>query len=148
MTDVETTPVECPSCGRVSRIDPAARSRDEFCAHCDYPLFWAVEPSGANAVDAGEGRRRLPGMTGVRTIGALSCPTCTEPNRADVEHCVRCGAVLRPEPIVTEEVVVVEAVPEPEPEWIRPPIGSMVPIYLMFLLVPSVVLLVLLAVVV
>ena len=145
MSDLDTVPVECPSCGRISRIDPTARSRDEFCGSCDYPLFFAVEVPRQDTSALGEGRRRLPGMTGLRTVGALRCPTCNEPNPATAERCVRCGSILRPEPVVAETTVVIE--PVVEAEWSRPPVGSMTWIYILFLLVPTGVLLALLAIV-
>lgn len=146
MSDLDTMPVECPSCGRISRIDPTARSRDEFCRSCDYPLFWAVDTPREATLELGEGRRRLPGMTGLRTVGSLRCPSCTEPNPASAERCVRCGSELNPEPVMNEPTVVIE--PElVEPEWSRPPIGSMTWVYLVFVLVPLAFLLVMLAIV-
>lgn len=146
MTDVQTTPVECPSCGRISRIDPTARSRNEFCGYCDYPLFFAVQAPVTVPAELGEGRRRLPGMSGLRTIGALPCRNCTEPNPARAEVCIRCGSVLHPDPVVVEPTVVIE--PEvPEVEVIRPPIPSMRWIYTAVFLVPTVLLLLLLAIV-
>ena len=31
----------CPECGQVTTLETVRRAADEFCPHCDYPLFWA-----------------------------------------------------------------------------------------------------------
>ena len=33
--------IVCPECGQVTELPAIRRSADEFCRHCDYPLFWA-----------------------------------------------------------------------------------------------------------
>ena len=33
--------IVCPECGLVTSLTAIRRAADEFCAHCDYPLFWA-----------------------------------------------------------------------------------------------------------
>jgi hypothetical protein len=64
--------IVCPECGQLSRFVAIRRAADEFCAHCDYPLFWAPTAlplvTGATASDATV--RRLPGAGGRMMIGA------------------------------------------------------------------------------
>ena len=33
--------ITCPECGEGSMIDPTQRRAEDFCPHCDFPLFWA-----------------------------------------------------------------------------------------------------------
>jgi predicted RNA-binding Zn-ribbon protein involved in translation (DUF1610 family) len=118
-----TVDVTCPSCGRMARIDAARRDAADFCATCDFPLFWAVErvplPGGQAVGDSG--LRRLPGTVGRAALASLACPVCTEPNAPSAVHCVRCGNELRPRPVVVAApappppVVVQE--PEPRRVW-------------------------------
>ncbi len=105
--------VTCPECGTVTELPAIRRSADEFCRHCDYPLFWLpsavpVTTPGGNAATA---LRRLPGAGGRQRIGSKDCPACGELNPLGAVDCLRCGAALDPQP---EEPVVVAA-PEPEP---------------------------------
>lgn len=102
--------VECPGCGAARRTDPSRRDADGFCGACDFPLFWAFDRLPlAGGTGAGAGLRRLPGTVGRATLASLRCPACTEPNPPTAVLCVRCDAVLRPEPVV-------EAAPAPRPE--------------------------------
>jgi rubredoxin len=103
--------VVCPTCGTPARVDGVRRESADFCATCDYPLFWAVERHPAALNEGSDtGLRRLPGTAGRASLAALRCPSCTEPNAPSATHCARCGAELRPAPVV------VELPPEPEPE--------------------------------
>lgn len=107
--------VTCPSCGTVTELPAIRRSADEFCPHCDYPLFWsrtevATTVPGGNAATA---LRRLPGAGGRQRIGSKVCPECGELNPLGTIACLRCGADLDPKP--PEPVVELPPAPEPEP---------------------------------
>ena len=39
--------IVCPECGQVTTLTAIRRAADEFCAHCDYPLFWAPTAAAA-----------------------------------------------------------------------------------------------------
>jgi len=106
--------IVCPECGLVTQLTAIRRAADEFCVHCDYPLFWAPTalPLVAGSVPSDATLRRLPGTAGRVAIGTLVCPRCGELNPMTETHCIRdlCGAPLHPEPL-----------PEPEPEPEPPP---------------------------
>ena len=107
--------VLCPECGLVTTVPAMRRAADEFCTHCDYPLFWA--PSAVPVSTGGEGSdttlRRLPGAGGRQLIGTRVCLTCGELNGLVAQFCTRCGNDMDPPVIVPE--------PEPEPEPLPPP---------------------------
>ncbi len=113
--------VTCPECGTAAEADPAQRRAEDFCARCDFPLFWArstvVLPSGEQT---GASLRRLPGTIGRAATASVPCPHCGEPNSPAAEICVRCSLTMHPAP--EPEPVVVQAPPpppllqEPEPE--------------------------------
>lgn len=87
--------VVCPECGTVARVAINRRESHDFCAECDFPLFWT--PSQVvlgDAGAAGAALRRLPGTAGRAAIGALTCPHCTEANPISGETCLRCGGEL------------------------------------------------------
>ena len=113
--------VICPECGRATELVAVRRAAEEFCGHCDFPLFWApsnvpVTTPGANA-DAT--LRRLPGAGGRNRVGSLICPECGELAPMSATHCQRCSADLNPppppEPVVVVEAPAPVAVLEPEP---------------------------------
>jgi hypothetical protein len=109
-TDEEVT---CPNCGAVARISSARRDSEAFCPTplCDFPLFWAQarRPAAPPVGDDGDGAlRRLPGTVGRSSLASLPCPACHERNSATGVFCVRCGAELRPAPVVVRA-------PEPAP---------------------------------
>jgi hypothetical protein len=121
-----STLIMCPECGQASELDAIRRGADEFCSHCDFPLFWARAnlPTGSDAAAVDDSRRRLPGTAGRRTVGSRACPECHELNPLGNTHCIRCSAVLDPEPVVVvpeplppppAPVVVVE--PPPKRRW-------------------------------
>lgn len=101
--------IVCPECGLVTTLPAIRRAADEFCGHCDYPLFWAptavplATPTGASDATL----RRLPGVGGRMLIGTEVCPECGELNPMSETNCIRCGALLHPVPE--------EPVPEPPP---------------------------------
>lgn len=103
--------ITCPECGQVTDLPAIRRAADEFCTHCDYPLFWA--PSSVPLMSGGPSSdttlRRLPGAGGRMLVGTQVCPVCGELNPMSVTHCIRCTADLNPPP------------PEPEPEPLPPP---------------------------
>jgi Zn ribbon nucleic-acid-binding protein len=116
----------CPGCGSVTEVESFAKSSEEFCRTCDYPLFWATPPQewvAANGDTAEVTLRRLPGAGGKQAIATAACPTCNELNAVDAEYCIRCGGPMvlvdepEPEPEPEEE----EPEPEPEPELIEEP---------------------------
>lgn len=91
--------VECPGCGRPAWLEGIDQSSDEFCEHCDAPLFFAEparrEPAAAvEEPEAPVGRR--PGFDGRRVVLGERCHVCREPNKADATYCRRCGAELHP----------------------------------------------------
>jgi hypothetical protein len=106
--------IVCPECGQITSLTAIRRAADEFCPHCDFPLFWAPAAAplvaGSSANDAT--LRRLPGAGGRQMIGTLVCPTCGELNPMSETWCIRCGSPLHPLP---------EPEPEPEPEPPPPP---------------------------
>ncbi|HET9691638.1 MAG TPA: hypothetical protein VFP61_10825 [Acidimicrobiales bacterium] len=101
--------ITCPACATVSHFDELQRDAASFCRSCDYPLFWtrAAQLATVGAGD-GAGLRRLPGAAGRQAVATLECPSCTEPNLVTAAICIRCGADMRPGPVV--------AAPEPQPE--------------------------------
>ena len=110
--------IVCPECGTRSELPAIRRSSDEFCPHCDYPLFWvssaiAVTKPGANSDTT---LRRLPGAGGRQRVGSKVCPECGELNPVTETHCLRCRADLDPKP--PEPVVAVE---QPKPVVRKPP---------------------------
>jgi hypothetical protein len=119
-----TTVVSCPECGAAAMIDPTRRDAQDFCAHCDFPLFWARNDLVlADPFDGGGGAsRRLPGTVGRVATASISCPHCTEPNLPTAQICIRCGLSMQiqappppPPPPVPEPVYV------PEPEVVKQP---------------------------
>lgn len=111
--------VDCPGCGTPNRTDPSRREAEGFCKTCDFPLFWAFDrlPVGGGTGE-GAGLRRLPGTVGRATLASLRCPACTEPNPPAAVDCVRCGALLRPEPVLLlPPPPLPEQVPNALPWW-------------------------------
>lgn len=106
--------VTCPECGTVTELPAIRRAADEFCRHCDYPLFWtpSAVPAAVGGASAESTLRRLPGAGGRQRIGSKVCPDCGELNPLSGINCLRCGADLDPRPV---EPVVEVAAPEPEP---------------------------------
>jgi hypothetical protein len=101
--------ITCPGCGSQVEIDQYAKSSQEFCPTCDYPLFWATPPPPLvfeDGTNTDTTMRRLPGAGGKQTVASVACPTCMELNALDAVTCIRCGGPM----------VLVEAEPEPEPE--------------------------------
>lgn len=126
-------PITCPGCGAARSIEVFHRTAGEFCAACDYPLFWSPEARRlARQVTTGSGLDRLapsdlavdPSARPGGGIAIIDCPVCAEPNPWAAEHCLRCDAELRPaapppiepepqpEPVVAPELA-------PSPWWAR-----------------------------
>ncbi|WPF81328.1 hypothetical protein SANBI_002617 [Sanguibacter sp. 4.1] len=124
-----TTTVTCPECGTTALITDGRRDASDFCAACDFPLFWSrttTEVRG-DLVDTDDALRRLPGTDGRGLAYSVPCPTCGELNLATARTCLRCtGSMVPPPPPVPvplpqpQPVVVVEPEPEPEttPWWL------------------------------
>jgi hypothetical protein len=110
--------ITCPECGQVTRLVTVRRAADEFCSHCDFPLFWArVDlPVEEGAVTASATLRRLPGAGGRMTIGTKVCPACGELNPMANTHCIRCAADLDPRPPEPAPPPPPPPPPPPEPE--------------------------------
>jgi uncharacterized paraquat-inducible protein A len=106
--------VVCPECGQVTTLPAIRRASDEFCSHCDYPLFWAptAVPIMTQSVSNDATLRRLPGAGGRQMIGTRVCPACGELNSIAEKFCTRCHADMDPQP---------EPEPELEPEPPPPP---------------------------
>lgn len=112
--------VTCPECGTVAMVALSRRESADFCARCDFPLFWTptqvVLDSGGGS---GESLRRLPGASGQAVVASTACPHCAEGNAITAVVCVRCGGLMNPPPPEPEPVVVAPPpppAPEPEPE--------------------------------
>lgn len=114
----QTEQVSCPECGRVATVTLTRRESVDFCANCDYPLFWTpskilVDRSGLSD----DSLRRLPGTVGRVAIASFPCPHCAEPNQVSAVDCIRCGRPLHPVHFVPPApVYVAPPPPEPEPE--------------------------------
>lgn len=110
--------VVCPECGQVSTLPSIRRASDEFCSHCDFPLFWAPTAVPAETVSASNDStlRRLPGAGGRLLIGTRVCPTCGELNSIAEKFCTRCHNDMDPQPLPV-------AAPPPPP----PPVPEVLP---------------------
>ena len=104
----------CPECGQVARVVAIRRAAEEFCTHCDYPLFWAptAVAMATPGVSSETTMRRLPGAGGRQRIGTRVCLECGELNALSATYCIRCGADLDPKP---------EPPPPPPPHPLPPP---------------------------
>jgi uncharacterized paraquat-inducible protein A len=113
--------IVCPECGTRTELPAIRRSSDEFCSHCDYPLFWVSSaiPTMKPGVNSDATLRRLPGAGGRQRVGSKVCPDCGELNPVTETNCLRCRAELDPRPpepvIVAPPPVVVERTPPPPP---------------------------------
>ncbi|MEY2571018.1 MAG: hypothetical protein QOE63_1368 [Acidimicrobiaceae bacterium] len=114
--------LECPGCGLVREVDRFRRTAGEFCARCDYPLFFAPTATAQRTVEA-ERRsdveralRRLPGDQ--HRFVTMTCPECDERNPATNVTCLRCGALLHPPPVMAAPAPL-----EPEPIEVPPQAG-------------------------
>jgi hypothetical protein len=118
--------VTCPECGEMATVDAARRNAQDFCRHCDFPLFWArntvILHSGQ---ETGASLRRLPGTVGRAATAALMCPHCGEPNSPAAQNCIRCLLPLHPVEVVAAPIFV----PPPEPERLPVPIGRDYPLW-------------------
>jgi len=105
----------CPECGLVTNLPTIRKAADEFCQHCDFPLFWAraslkiATPTSTS----GATLRRLPGAGGRVVVGTKVCPNCGELNGMAEAFCTRCAADLDPKPP--------EPAPAPPPPAPAPP---------------------------
>ena len=115
--------IVCPECGQVAHLIAVRRSADEFCTHCDYPLFWA--PSAVPMATPGSNNlatlRRLPGAGGRQRVGSKVCPECGELNPLKQTHCIRCAADLDPKPVVVAAPPPILVAPPAPPPAPRPP---------------------------
>jgi hypothetical protein len=110
--------ITCPECGHRTELLMVRRSSDEFCSHCDYPLFWAPSsiPATSPGVNSGDTLRRLPGAGGRTHIGSKICPECGELNPLGNVLCLRCDSELDPRPPEPEPVAAPPPPPPPPPE--------------------------------
>lgn len=119
--------VTCPDCGTAATVTLNRRDAVDFCAVCDFPLFW-TPTAVIRGTDGGadDSLRRLPGTAGRLTVASTPCPTCAEENPISAVTCLRCGGpmvlpVIAPEPIPEPEPVVPAPAPvverRPFPWW-------------------------------
>jgi hypothetical protein len=124
--DATTELVTCPECGTTALVTLNRRQSQDFCRHCDFPLFWTpteVVMDGVGVSD--DSLRRLPGTTGRAMTASIACPHCSEPNPVSAEVCVRCGLSMHvapppppPEPVyVPPAPVVYEPPPQKGTPW-------------------------------
>lgn len=115
--------ITCPECGTEQNLVAIRRGADEFCPHCDFPLFWAatamhtMQRGGSND----ETLRRLPGAGGRRRIGSKICPECGELNPVGNVNCLRCGEELDPRVPEVEAPVIIAPAAKPIPVFIETP---------------------------
>ena len=128
MTKLAVETVTCPECQTVAVATMNRRDAHDFCANCDYPLFWVPSKVFRDRGDGADASlRRLPGTLGQADRAAFPCPNCSEPNIVTATVCIRCGALLRPvaptapiyvaPPQPPEPVPVPEEVVIPTPWW-------------------------------
>jgi len=110
-----TDNVTCPECGWVQTIAPSRRDARDFCARCDFPLFWTPDALARGAAfDVGDASlRRLPGTVGRVAIASRPCPHCSEPNALSAEVCIRCHKPMTVVPEAPPPPPVYEVPPEP-----------------------------------
>jgi hypothetical protein len=121
--------ITCPECSASAMVELTRRDALDFCARCDFPLFWArdqvvvSDPMDSND----DALRRLPGTLGRVVIASLPCPHCNEPNLPTATLCVRCGLTLkasappsppRPRPVPLPEPPLEPLEDEPDHWWI------------------------------
>lgn len=110
--------VTCPECGAPAVVTLNRRQAEDFCRHCDYPLFWTpslVVLDGGNL--GADSLRRLPGTTGRAMTASVACPHCAEPNPVTAVNCVRCGLAMQ-----------MAAPPPPPPTYVPPPPPAPLPV--------------------
>jgi hypothetical protein len=117
--------ITCPECAYVSDLVAIRRSGDDFCTHCDYPLFWA--PTAETRPDDNPAPRlgRLPGVSGRGQGISRECSECYEPNPLSEPFCTRCGREfdapqVQPEPLETPAPLDVVEPHQVPPESARP----------------------------
>jgi len=113
--------VVCPECGTVTTLPAIRRASDEFCSHCDFPLFWAPSAVPASTVTENSDTtlRRLPGAGGRQIVGSRVCPTCGELNLLSAVRCVRCNGEMDPAPVVVPPPPPLPAPQPPPPPAVR-----------------------------
>lgn len=107
---MSTVELICPECGTLAATESGRRSSTDFCANCDYPLFWAGgKATTVVPAQVADHSRRAPGVAGAREYAQLPCPQCHELNDPAAIVCLRCGSAMAvPEPA--------PAPPPPQPE--------------------------------
>ena len=76
--------IVCPECGQVTSARRHPPAAEEFCTHCDYPLFWAptAVAMATPGVSSETTMRRLPGAGGRQRIGTRVCIRMRRAQRA------------------------------------------------------------------
>lgn len=92
--------ITCPECSASAMVELTRRDALDFCARCDFPLFWARDQVvHSDPVDSNDDAlRRLPGTLGRVVIASTPCPHCNEPNLPTATLCVRCGLTMQAGP--------------------------------------------------
>lgn len=79
--------ISCPRCARQTTLStPMQRSADEFCAECDFPLFWAP---ASDRAESGSGELR-----DTERLPDASCARCGMDNPVGSRFCNVCGEQL------------------------------------------------------
>jgi ssDNA-binding Zn-finger/Zn-ribbon topoisomerase 1 len=114
--------ITCPECGTVAQVQLTRRESGDFCAKCDFPLFWTPSTIqlGEGATD-GATLRRLPGTGGKQTVASTACPHCREANPITNSTCFRCGQPMALAPAPPPPAPVYVAPPPPMPEAKKTP---------------------------
>ena len=83
--------ITCPECGHQTELVSIRRSSEEFCTHCDFPLFWVSSnvPTTTKGANSDSTLRRLPGAGGRNRVGSKVCPECGELNPLGETHDVK-----------------------------------------------------------
>ncbi len=110
--------ITCPDCSASAMVELTRRDALDFCARCDFPLFWARgQVVYSDPVDSNDDAlRRLPGTLGRVAIASTPCPHCNEPNLPTAKLCVRCGLAMQASPPPAPPRPRPEPLPEPPME--------------------------------
>lgn len=90
--------ITCPSCGTDKTVTRLSWSADEFCGHCDFPLFWAPGAYEQSTAMALEEPQPAPVVeVTVWPPPGDACPTCGKVNPEDAVYCNRCATPMDPD---------------------------------------------------
>ena len=75
-SDVLSTTITCPTCGRVAELETIRMAADEFCPTCDFPLFWVSDQPRPSRDDHPVDRRTVQGDPSEPASTEVTCPRC------------------------------------------------------------------------